>query len=233
MSRKKRGSFLVLTLLLAAVLVSACQQPYSTPPAATNTPLDASSLFSTPLGEPDTMTDVANFITQTALAGGPGAVIVSATPDGAATSTSTPNIVLNPTNTTTATQAVAVTTATSVPPVTNSFAYTLKRDEFPFCIARRNGVDPYDLLKASGLTSPDIYYEGLALKIPQGSSWNEATLGPRALRTDHSYTVTGNGDTSVYGVACKYGSAAPDAIAQANSISVDASLTIGQTLSIP
>jgi len=233
MSRKKRGLIVISTLVLATVLISACQQPYSTPPAATNTPLDTNSLFSTPMSEPDSMTDVANFITQTAAAGGVGATIVTATPDGAATATPTSSIALNPTNTATQAVVVATSTLTPAPAATSSLAYTLKRDEFPFCIARRTGVDPYDLLKASQLTSPDIYYEGLAIRIPQGSSWNEATLGPRALRTDHSYTVTGNGDTSVYGVACKYGIVTPEAIAQANNISVDANLSVGQSLSIP
>ena len=95
MSRKNRSILVASTLLLAAVLVSACQQPYSTPPAATNTPLDTASLFSTPMDEPDSMKDVENFITQTALAGAsPDPLIATATlavsNPGAATATPTP-----------------------------------------------------------------------------------------------------------------------------------------------
>lgn len=228
---KKQGSIVTTSLLLAAVLISACQQPYSTPPAATNTPLDTSSLFSTPMGGPDSMTDVENFITQTALAGNPGGIIVTATPGApgnAATITVTPIINLNPT----ATQAVAVATTVAAPAVSGS-EWVLKNGEFPYCIARRYNVDPTDLIKASGLSSPDIYYEGQRLIIPQNSTW-PTSLGSRSLlNRPGTYTVTGNSDITIYGVACKYGEISPASIAQNNNLSVDATLTIGQTLNIP
>jgi len=230
MSRKKRGIVVASTLILAAVLISACQQPYSTPPAVTNTPLDTSSLFSTPLGEPDSMQDVENFITQTALAGGVPAVATS-TPgigDIVSTLTPTPIIELNPTNT--ATQAVAASTST---PAVSGSEWILRDGEFPYCIARRYNVDPADLIKASGLTSPDIYYEGQRLIIPQNSTW-PASLGSRSLRNHPTtYNVTGNSDTTIYGVACKFGDVSPSAIAQNNNLSVDATLTVGQTLNVP
>ncbi|HSG43089.1 MAG TPA: LysM peptidoglycan-binding domain-containing protein [Anaerolineales bacterium] len=234
MSRKNRSIFFTSIMLLGAVFISACQQPYSTPPAVTNTPL-ANSLFSTPLpGEPNSMDDVQNFITQTALAAS-GGVIPSSTPgastDGAPTVTPTSVIVIPPTST----QAVSSgVTQAAASPVPSSGSWTLRTEEFPFCIARRYNVDPNDLIKASGLTTPDIYYEGLKLVIPQNSTWNEANLGPRGLRTrPGTYSVTGNADTTVYGVACKYGDVDPAAIAQNNGISVDATLTVGQTLNIP
>ena len=227
MSRKKRGIVIATTVLMTAVLISACQQPYSTPPAVTNTPL-GNNFFSTPMDEPDSMDDVQEFITQTALAGG-GGEIPTSTPDILATITPTSIIEINPT----ATQAVAPVTSTSAP-VSSGTEWILKNGEFPFCIARRYNVDPTDLITVSGLTSPDIYYEGLRLVIPQNSTWNEANLGPRALRSrPGSYTVTGNSDTTVYGVACKYGDIDPAAIAQNNGISVNATLSVGQTLNIP
>ena len=231
MSRKKQGTIVTTSLILAAVLISACQQPYSTPPAATNTPLDTSSLFSTPMGEPDSMQDVQNFITQTALAANPNAVIPTATSGAAGevpTITATPIIDLNPT----ATQAVAVATTVAAPAVSGS-EWILKNGEFPYCIARRYNVDPSDLIKASGLSSPDIYYEGQRLIIPQNSTW-PASLGSRSLlNRPGTYTVTGNSDITIYGVACKYGDINPATIAQNNNLSVDATLTIGQTLNIP
>ena len=230
MLRKKQGAIVTTSLLLAAVLISACQQPYSTPPAATNTPLDPNSLFTTPMGEPDSMEDVQNFITQTALAGEPGAVVATATPGVSGevpTVTATPIIDLNPT----ATQAVAVAT-TAAPSVSGS-EWVLKNGEFPYCIARRYNVDPTDLIKASGLSSPDIYYEGQKLIIPQNSTWPES-LGSRSLLTrPGTYTVTGNSDLTIYGVACKYGDINPATIAQNNNLSVDAALTVGQALNIP
>ena len=234
MSRKNRSIIVASTLLLVAVLVSACQQPYSTPPAATNTPLDTSSLFSTPMGEPDSMQDVENFITQTALAGeGSDPAIATATlavsDAGQATETPTPLVDIIPSAT--ATQAVAA--ATSTPSVSSGSEWVLKDGEFPYCIARRYNVSPDDLIKASGLTSPDIYYEGLRLVIPQNSAW-PASAGARSLRSHPgTYTVTGNSDLTIYGVACKYGDVDPAAIAQNNDISIGAALTVGQTLNIP
>jgi len=234
MSRKNRGILVASTLLLAAILVSACQQPYSTPPAATNTPLDPNSLFSTPLGEPDSMQDVENFITQTALAGQPGGAIATATPglNTDATATATPIIELEATST--ATQAVSVAvTSTSVPSGSKPSTYTLRSGEFPFCIARRYNVDPEQLLSLSGLTSgqANSLSAGTVLTIPQSGSFP----GDRAWHSHPAtFTVGSTYDTNtVYGVACYYGDLDPATIAQNNGISVDATLTAGQTLNIP
>lgn len=232
MSRKNRGIIVASTLLLTAVLISACQQPYSTPPAATNTPLDTSSLFSTPLGEPDSMQDVENFITQTALAGEPGAAIATATPDFGAIATLTPIIELNPTAT--ATQAVSVAaTSSSAPSGPKPGNYTLKNGEFPYCLARRFNVDPDELLALSGLSkaSANSLASGTVLNIPQSGSFP----GDRSWH-DHpaTFTVGVTYDTNtVYGVACYYGDIEPSTIAQNNNISVDAALSPGQTLNIP
>jgi LysM repeat protein len=108
-------------------------------------------------------------------------------------------------------------------------------DEFPYCIARRFDVHPNDLLAASQLTSPDIYYAGIRLVIPSGSKWPVQDLGPRSLRPHPgSYTVTGSGDTSVFGVACKFGDVTPEQIVSQNSnVSLNTTLNVGQTLTIP
>ena len=233
MLRKNRGIVVASALLLAAILLSACQQPYSTPPAATNTPMDPNSLFSTPLGQPDSMSDVENFITQTAQAGAsPDPAIATATlaisNPGATTETPTPLVNIIPS----ATSTQAVVASTPAPAVSGS-EWVLKNGEFPYCIARRYNVDPTDLLKASGLTSPDLYYEGQRLVIPQNSTW-PTSLGSRNLITHPgTYTVNGNSDLTIYGVACKYGEINPSVIAQNNNLSVDAALTVGQTLNIP
>jgi LysM repeat protein len=236
MARTKRGALVACTLMLIAMMLSACNQPYSQQPSVTNTPINPDSLFATPLGQTPSMSDVEIFGTGTALAltGTPIAGSITQTssvPIGTiVAATPTPIVSINPNFTPTATLAVSSGVTTTPLP---SGIYVLHKEEFPFCIARRTGVDPYDLLRASDLTSPDIYYEGLRLRIPQNSVWDATALGPRALRSDHSYTVTGNGDTTVYGVACKYGAIDPAAIAQANKISIDAKLTAGQALIIP
>jgi LysM repeat protein len=243
MARLKRGTFAASTLLLIAVIASACSKPFSTPPAVTDTPIDQ-SLFATPLaqtpGAPG-MGDIESFGTGTALAlsGTPFAVVTQtpSTPVGIGTQnagvtlTSTPLISLNPTSTATATLAVSGggTLPTSMPVGARPASYTLQRGEFPYCIARRFDVDPAALLSLNGLSSGDLYYPNLTLKIPQSGSFP----GTRALRNHPAtYTVSGS-DETVYSVACLFGDVDPGAIAQANNLSSSAALTPGQQLSIP
>jgi LysM repeat protein len=234
----KRGALVAFTLTLIMLIASACQLPYSQPPSVTNTPIDPNSLFATPLGSATQMSDVESFMTGTALAlsGTPAADAVTQTaetPVGITpqdvTVTPTPLVSLNPTTTPTATLAVSGTLPTSVPVGSRPANYALQRGEFPYCIARRFDVNPDELLSLNGLSSGNIYYPNLTLKIPQTGSFP----GTRALRTHPTtYTVTAS-DQTVYGVACVFGDVDPSAIAQANNISVGAALTSGQTLSIP
>jgi LysM repeat protein len=120
-------------------------------------------------------------------------------------------------------------TTTPVPPGVRPATYTLQSGEFPYCIARRFNVDPDQLLSLSGLTSPDIYYSGLKLTIPQSGAFP----GDRALIAHPStYTVVSS-DETLYSIACKYGDVDPAAIASANGISLSASLTVGQQIKIP
>ena len=237
----KRGASIASILLLVAIIASGCNQPYSQAPDVTNTPIDPNSLFATPLGGATEMSDVEVFATQTARAGNPASP-ATMTLAGVQnpTATLTP-FVSFPTLTPTATLAVSGPTNTSQAagptssPLSGGSEYILRVDEFPYCIARRFDVHPNDLLRASQLTSPDIYYAGIKLTIPSGSKWPVQDLGPRSLRAHPAtYTVTGNGDTSVFGVACKFGDVTPEQIAsQNNNISLNAALTIGQTLNIP
>jgi LysM repeat protein len=232
-------------MTLVAVMISACEQPYSTQPVVTNTPIDTNSLFATPIETDTELSDVERFATQTAQVANPGGVVTS-TPVGVGvtpqnpTATQTPIISLpnNPTATFTATQAVpgGGPTSTFVPSGSRPLTYTLQSQEFPFCIARRFNVDPQELLDASRLGSPDIYYAGLVLTIPQDPTkiWPVQLWGPRALRTHPApYVVTGNADTTIHGVACKFGDADPALIAQQNGLSQSAVLTVGQSLSVP
>jgi LysM repeat protein len=236
MLRIKRGATIASTLLLVAMLLSACRQPYSTPPAATNTPIDPNSFFSTPIpSQPANIGDVEAITTQTALAATTPIVGIDAAtglPPVNETVTETPIINLPPTAT--ATQAVvAVSTSTSVPAGARPATYVLKPGEFPYCIARRFNVDPDELLRLSGLSSAQAnsLVAGTVLTIPQSGSFP----GDRSWH-DHPATftvgVTYNTNT-VYGVACYYGDIEPAVIAQNNGISVDAILTPGQTLNIP
>jgi LysM repeat protein len=241
MARIKQGAIAAFTLMLVVLIAAACNQPYSQPPSVTNTPIDATSLFATPIGQtPDiTMSDVANFGTSTSLAlsGTPPAVatqtITVSTQDLSATVT--PTSLVSSTNpaltsiTSTATLAVSGTLPTSAPVGSRPATYTLQRGEFPYCIARRFDVDPDALLSLNGLSSGNIYYPNLTLKIPQSGNFP----GTRALRNHPAtYTVPAATDT-IYGIACLFGDVDPAAIAQANNIAVGAALTAGQQLSIP
>jgi len=242
MASIKRGTLVASTLLLIVVVVSACNQPYSQLPSATNTPI--APLFSTTLTPG--MDTVGAFGTSTALAlsGTPLAGVPTQTPGAPVdatlqsllvTATSTP-VVMNPG--VTATLAVSGTTvsgATSGPLPTSAPVgfrpdrYELKRGEFPYCIARRFDVDPQDLLRLSGLTIGQAYNlsTGTVLVIPQNGSFP----GTRALASHPASHTASAGDT-IYSVACKFGDVTPDAIAQTNNLT-SANLTGGQTYSIP
>lgn len=243
----KRGAVIASMLVFVAIIASACNQPYSTPPSVTNTPINSNSLFQTPLGQPTNMTDVQNLATGTALAiqsgtpivGTPGAIT---TPVGGASMTPT-TIIQLPTNavtTPTATMALSggstsqpVSTnqpaATSVPG-TRPASYTLQAGEFVFCIARRFNVDPDEILALNGLSDAQMVYPGLVLKIPQSGN---PFPGDRMLQSHPTtYTVVSSSET-LHSIACKFGDVDPNSIASANGISTSTALSAGQSLSIP
>lgn len=227
MASMKRGAVVASTLMLIAVIASACNQPYSQAPSVTNTPINPTSLFATPIDQTPGMGDVETFGTQTAVAqtGTPLAVPTQTLPVGVTaqdlSATATPLV-------STSTLAVSGTLPTSAPVGTRPASYTLQKGEFPYCIARRFDVDPGQLLNLNGLSNGDIYYPNLTLKIPQSGSFP----GTRALR-NHPSTYTASSTDTLYGIACLFGDVDPAAIAQANNISVGAALTSGQQLSIP
>jgi LysM repeat protein len=226
-------------MMLVAVLISACNQPYSTAPAVTNTPINPDSLFATPANDETGLDDVEIFATQTAQGIDPN-LLNTATPGGAPqdpTATLTPFIQLptDPTLTPTATLALpsgSTSTSAPVPAGSRPQTYTLQSQEFPFCIARRYNLDPESLLAQNGLSSGTVFYAGVVLNLS-----NVASPFPDNRALQHhptTYTVTGNADTTVYGVACKFGDIEPSAIVQANpGISLSSTLTVGQALNIP
>jgi LysM repeat protein len=247
MASMKRGAMVASMLLLFSIIASACNQPYSTPPVNTSTPLP-NSLFGSPIAQPTNMTDVQNLATASALAlsGTPAVGLVTATPSGITTQVGvgsvTPTTIIQlPTNavtTPTATMALSAGStqpastsqpaATSIPG-TRPATHSLQAGEFPFCIARRYNVDPDQLLALSGLVDGVIYSPGTILTIPQSGSFP----GDRMLQNHPTtYTVISSAET-IYGIACKFGDVYPDSIAAANGLSAGAVLTAGQQLSIP
>lgn len=248
MASIKRGALVACTLMLIAVVVSACNQPYSQQPTATP---GAPGLFESPIAQTPGMGTVESFGTGTALAltGTPFPGLATQTPSTPVDATSqsltdtavasTPIVSTIPAFTSTATLAVGGTQPTTGASTTGALptsppvgfrptTYTLKSGEFPYCIARRFDIDPEALLRLNGLSSGTIFYPNRTLQIPQSGSFP----GTRALR-NHPATYTASAGQTVYSVACLFGDVDPAAIAQANNISVDATLTAGQQLNIP
>ena len=237
MARIKRGAAVASILMLTAVVVSACKTPYSTPPAATITPIGTNSLFETPLTPDITMSDVANFGTSTALAssGTPQAIATQtlsvSTQDLSASATQTvegtvPGTINPALTSTTATLALP----TSAPVGTRPTEWTLQKGEFPYCIARRFDVDPEALLSLNGLASGNIFYANRTLKIPQTGSFP----GTRALRAHTPTYRVGSSSETVYSIACFFGDVKPEDIVRLNNLaSADVTLTTGQELTIP
>ncbi len=244
MSNKQRGLLVIIIVVISTVMISACTQSLSTPPAATPSKLPP-DLFVSPIatgGNPMDM--IQEFAQQTSAAqttvanGGtpatPQPVVTGTviTPQAGTVVPATTAAPSTPTNAVLGTP-VPVTpsgpTATAVPPGVRPPTYTLQNGEFPFCIARRFNVDPDALLSASGLTSPDIYYAGLTLTIPQSGAFP----GTRMLASHPTTYTVASSDETVYSVACKFGDVDPAAIAAANNISASAKLTAGQKLQIP
>ena len=232
MARIKRGMLIASILMLTAVVLSACNQPYSQAPAVTNTPIAPNNLFAS--AQPTDMGAVQALATGSAIAqmttspGVPAATLAPGITPLAVTATNTPLVALPAT----ATLAVVpnAPSATPIPAGSRPASYTLQQGEFLYCIARRFNVDPDELLAANGISDSQTVYAGLAIKIPQSAN---GFPGNRMLRNHPaSYTVTA-ADETVYSVACLFGDADPARIAQNNNISLGTTLTAGQTLSIP
>lgn len=230
MSNKHRGLLIIFIFAVSTMLISACTQSLSSAPASTPTVIPTGLFVSTLPAAENPMKLIEEFAKQTAAAqttvanGGtpvtPQAIAVTLQPGSVTTVPSTP------TNSVPATPAVVTT---PVPDGVRPASYTLQEGEFPYCIARRFNVDPAQLLSASGLTSPDMYYAGLVLKIPQSGAFP----GDRSLAAHPTnYTVLSSAET-LYSIACKYGNVDPASLASVNGISVSAKLTSGQQIKIP
>ena len=253
MASIKRGASVASTLMLIAIVISACNQPYSQQPNVTNTPIDPNSLFQTPIGQTPGMGAVEVFGTGTALAltETPLFLLATQTPSTPIDANSqnltntaiasTPIVSTIPAVTSTATLAVGGSQPTAQPtsggPLPTSApvgsrpsTYRLERGEFPYCIARRFDLNPQELLTRNGLTTAEAYNlaTGTVLTIPQSGSFP----GTRALRNHPTtYTVASSTET-VYSVACLFGDVDPARIIADNNLS-GTTLTTGQTLSIP
>ncbi len=242
-----RKLFVILTslLVLASIVLSACEMSYSTVvPEASPSPVTDDSLFVSPVATQDNaMNMVAEYATGSAIAGTSIALTQGTPPAATEVMAETPEGTEITPGAATATETLLVADTAVVPStiaptatlITNRPAsYTLQQGEHPYCIARRFNVDPNELLTASGLSRDQAYSlsAGTVLTVPQSG---KPFPGERALRSHPAtYTVGSTSDAkTIYGVACYYGDVDPAAIANANGISLATTLTPGQQLSIP
>lgn len=258
MSNKKRVSLAIVTLIITSTLLSACEQSLSeagptptliatglfvSPFPSVENPMAMIEEFAKQTSAAQTVAAGGVVTTGTVTPGTPavtvtGTIIPPLTDITNTPGVSTTNIVSTPTNANAAVATTAVVSAATVMPPANSTpvpagvrpaSYTLQYGEFPYCIARRFNVDPEALLSASGLTSPDLYYPGLVLKIPQSGAFP----GTRMLASHPTTYTVASSDETLYSIACKYGDVEPGALASANGLSTGATLSVGQQIKIP
>lgn len=204
---------LTIAILLSVLVLGACSRPKATPPAAPTLAVPISTLVIE--DEASTDIDEAIEIIQTEVPEEEMPAEEDVVP------TEEPTEVPEPTE-----------APVEVPEITRPESYTLQKDEFPYCIARRFDVNIADLMNLNGITGGQSYYEGMVLKIPTTGNWNEAAHGDRSLRT-HPVTYTVQAGDNIYHVACKFGDVSPEQIAVKNGLEKPYSLSPGTVLDIP
>ena len=219
------ATFFLLVGMLAAALtaceLSASQGPETATPVGGNFPIPGSDQNMGGI-------DVSTFSTQTAQAMITPPVIQPGTPYAPPVVTETPVPAAPAEATTAPAEPAAPVTYVQATPGGAPASYTLQPGEFPFCIARRFDVNPYDLLSLNGLSDTSVVQPGTTLRIPQSGSWP----GDRSLLNHPTNYTVRAGDT-IYSIACAFGDASPDMIALQNSLSSPFTLNSGQVLVIP
>jgi len=223
-------SFMIFITVLLVLGLAACVRviPGSTEAAST----EVGDVETLPTSPTDVMNQIYLFATQTAIATMglapaneiPTEIPVSPILTESPLLTATQLTVATPTS-----PPLSPAVIVSPPPLEIPASYTLKKGEFPYCIARRFNINPGELLSYNGLGSSSVVYSGLTLSIP---STGRPFPGTRALRA-HPTTYTVNAGDTIYTIACYFGDADPNAIAVVNALAPPYDLTPGQVLSIP
>jgi len=105
----------------------------------------------------------------------------------------------------------------------------LQRGEYPYCIARRFNVDPGELLALNRLLNQQTFYAGTVLQIPQTGN---AYPGERMQQAHPTIYTVSRVDETLYTIACAFGDVDPQELAQANGLSIDSALYVGQQLNV-
>lgn len=209
-------------ILLALVLTSACTLRASKPPATEATATSELSFIT-----PTTVSDAV--ATQTA-----------AVNPAVATATTQPQEVAQPTAAPVDDQSGGGQTETGtdtqnepqpIPTLSRPSTYALQKGEWPICIARRYDLNLSSLFSANGLNMNSRPQIGAVLTIPSSGNWDSSAHGARALRTHTDYVVQ-SGDL-VYTIACYFGDVSPEGILAANGLGGAGDVQAGMTLKIP
>ncbi len=240
MKTKRASIILIVVMLLATGL--ACQRSVpGAAPKATSAPGNEQALSTSPT---DVMNQIYVFATQTAMveqgmgtpaqpaAGETPQPPTDATPEAPIQGPAAPGAspepgLINPQQP--PAQPAQVYPTQPIPPLVVPASYTLQKNEYPFCIARRFNVDPAELLRLNGLSSYSVYSAGLALRIPQTG---RTFPGNRSLQP-HPTTYTAGPNDTIFSIACAFGDVDPMAIAAVNGLQAPYRLSPGQALQIP
>jgi LysM repeat protein len=228
---KSYRSLSIFTITLLVLGLVACVRAIPGSTKATTTAEEESSIL--PTSATDVMNQIYLFATQTAMAkmeNTPGAQILTESPESpVATEESVPKSTSGLVTPQPAVSSPTQAPLIAAPPLVVPSSYTLKKGEFPYCIARRFNVNPSELLSINGLSSYSVVHTGMTLIIPQTG---RPFPGYRALRAHPTSYTVGSGDT-IYTIACYFGDVDPNAIAVVNGLSSPYGLTYGQVLRIP
>jgi LysM repeat protein len=210
---------LIVAVVLAGLLLSACQLRASRPPEPTPT---TTADFPFPVGEGQQQDVIGDILTQTASVGGGAPEQVQDTPEPA----SEPQAAAPEGNDDqsgggapqVAEAVVNTPVPVAVPTVTRPTTHTIQKGEWPICIARRYDVSMSSLLSLNSLNMNSQVSIGTTLQIPQSGNWDPAH-GSRSLKPHPtSYTVQ-SGDT-VNSISCTFGDVTPEAIIAVNGLQV-------------
>jgi len=210
--RKEKVIFLYGLLIVLSIIATACTQSASTGTVPTQEDEDIQTILDAIENQPRVE------MTPTTAA--------DSTTDAGTTDVTTPEV-----------PQADVPTATPTPEPTKEVVqvdlkvpkkYTLRKGEFPWCIARRFNIDPTTLMNANGL-SGSSYSPGLVLTIPQDAPKFQ---GDRSLK-NHPTTYTVTSGDSFYSIACVFGDVWPEEIAAQNFMELGDALAAGTQLDIP
>ena len=232
-TQKKTRVTLIIAIVITMLALTSCERSYAPIDESLATPTIEGDGFAAPLpSDLDGILEI-GAQTATALAAGVGTPVTEAAPAGedptavpeGVTVTPEAESPVGPTLTPTA---IVVAPPTAV--VGRPASYTLKKGEFPYCVARRFNIDPTELLNLNNLSSAQAQslQPGLTLSIPQSGA---AFPSARALHAHPvSYTVPSN--TNVYAIACFFGDVDPAAIVTRNNLSDPNNVAGGTVLQI-